>query len=368
MHIRIKKTEIQEKLSKIQNIVEKKSIMQVLNHFLMDITGTSGYILATDLETAVKQPIKIEIIEPGKACIPAKKFYEIVRELDEDIEIFLQEKWLKIQSGRSNFRLAIMDWSEFPVWPQIGDSVKLDFSRDLLLTAIDKTIYASGESDTRYFLNGLLLHLKEPKKFTVVGTDGHRLAIFRAKMEDFNLTEEKKVILSKKSLNELKRFLTDADIVTLYVGKTHVMFEMDGISFLTRMIEGNYPDYEMVIPKNNDKIIIVDKNLLISSLKRVSVLSKEHYNAVRIDLKEDLLILSASDPELGEAVDELSVEYQNEPFSIGFNAKYLIEAIDKITSDKAKISMSEPERAVYITDAFEGESFSYESVVMPLRL
>ncbi|MEJ5227079.1 DNA polymerase III subunit beta [Thermodesulfovibrio sp.] len=368
MHVRIKKVEIQDKLSKIQNIVEKKSIMPVLNHFLMDITANSGYILATDLETAVKQPLKVEIIEPGKACIPAKKFYEIVRELDEDIEISLQEKWLKIQSGRSNFRLAVMDSSEFPVWPQIGDASRINFSRDLVLTAIDKTIYASGEADARYFLNGLLFHLKSPDEFHVVGTDGHRLAHFQAKIEGVNLTDEKKVILSKKALTELRKFLSDVEAVSIFIGKTHVMFELDGINFLTRMIEGNYPDYESVIPRTNEKVAIVDKNLLIASLKRVSVLSRERQNAVRTEWTEDLLVLSSSDPELGEARDELAVEYQSDAIAVGFNAKYLIDSLEKISSDKAKIYMKEPERAVYITENQEKDNFIYESVVMPLRL
>jgi len=364
----IKKAEIQEKISKIQNIVEKKNIMPVLNHFLMNIADEGGYILATDLETAVKQPINVEVLQAGQACIPARKFYEIIKELEDEIELTLQEKWLRIQSGRSNFRLAVLDASEFPVWPQIGDTSKINFSRDLILTALDKTIYASGDADARYFLNGLLFHLKAPNEFTVVGTDGHRLALFRSVIEGLDLREDRKVILSKKSLNELRKFLTDIDKVSISIGKTHVMFEMDGITFLTRMIEGNYPDYEVVIPKNNDKVAIVDKNFLIASLKRVSVLSRERQNAVRTEWKDDLVVLTSSDPELGEAVDELAVDYQSEAFVVGFNAKYLIDALERVSSDKAKITMSEPEKAVYITDDTNPKSFVYESVVMPLRL
>ncbi|GLI52545.1 DNA polymerase III subunit beta [Thermodesulfovibrio yellowstonii] len=368
MHLKLKKQKIQESLSKIQNIVEKKSIMPVLNHFLMDVTENAVFILATDLETAVKQPLEAEVLEIGKACIPARKFYEIVKELDEDIEIMLLEQWIKIQSGRSNFRLASLDPSEFPVWPQIGDATQINLSRDFLLTAIEKTIYASGEADARYVLNGLLFQIKEPAEFNVVGTDGHRLAHFKATVEDISSIEgEKKVILSKKSLNELRKFLSDTETVSIHIGKTHVMCEIDGISFLTRMIEGNYPDYETVIPRHNDKIAIVDKNSLIASLKRVSVLSRERQNAVKTEWDKDLLIISSSDPEIGEARDELTVDYQGEPFIIGFNARYLIEALERITSDKAKITMSEPDKAVYITDG-EAASFVYECVVMPLRL
>ncbi|WP_353683823.1 DNA polymerase III subunit beta [Thermodesulfovibrio sp. 3907-1M] len=364
MHVKLKKQKIQDSLSKIQSIVEKKSIMPVLNHFLMDVTESSVSILATDLETAVKLPLEAEIFESGKTCIPARKFYEIVKELDDNFEIKLSEGWLKIRSGRTNVRLAALDASEFPVWPQIGQALQINLSRDLLLTAIDKTLYASGEADARYVLNALLFEIKDGQ-LHVVGTDGHRLAHFKAPL---NLaSEERKVILSKKSLNELKKFLSGTENVSLQIGKTHVMIEMDGISFLTRMIEGNYPNYEAVIPKAFDKQAIVDRELLIASLKRVSVLSRERQNAVKTEWSEDLVVISASDPEIGEAQDELSIDYQGEPVCVGFNAKYLMDALERITSDKAKIMMTEPEKAVYITDAHD-TSFVYECVVMPLRL
>lgn len=368
MHIRLKKEIIQQKLSKIQNIVEKKGIMPVLNHFLLETDTDRGYILATDLETAVKQPLEMEVLSSGKACINARKFYEIVKELEEEIEIQLLDNWILIKSGRTNYKLATLNPDEFPVWPQIGDSTRLNLSRDFLLTAIEKTIYAAGEADARYVLNGLLFHIKDGNDFRVVGTDGHRLAVFKAKLDGIEALEEKKVILSKKSLNELKKFLVDAESVIFNIGKTHVMFEIDGIVFLTRMIEGNYPDYEVVIPKHNDKVAIFDKKLMISSLRRVSVLSRENQNAVKMDFSEDLITLSASDPELGEAKDELTIDYQSSPIQIGFNAKYLMEAFSEISSDRGKITMSEPDRAVYITDADGSEQFKYECIVMPLRL
>ena len=198
MLIRVKKENIEEKLSKIQNIVEKKGIMPVLNHFLLEAESNEGYIFATDLETAVKQPVEIDVLSSGKACIPARKFYEIVRELEDEIEIKLLDSWLLIQSGRTTYKLATLNPEEFPVWPQIGDSVKLNLTRDFLLTSIEKTLYSAGEADARYVLNGLLFHIKDGKDFRVVGTDGHRLALFRANLDEI-YSKEKKVILSKKS-------------------------------------------------------------------------------------------------------------------------------------------------------------------------
>lgn len=368
MHVKIKREIIQEKLSKIQNIVEKKGIMPVLNHCLLTANKNGSFLLATDLETAVKQPLEFEIISPGEVCVPARKFYEIVKELDDEIELNLVENWLLVKSGRSNFRIATLSSEEFPVWPQIGESLNLSIGRDVLLTAIEKTLYAAGEADARYVLNGLLFHIKDNGELRVVGTDGHRLALFRTTVDQKSAQEERKVILSKKSLNELRRFITNVDEIHFYIGKTHVMFEMDHIVFLTRMIEGNYPDYEVVIPKHNDKVAIANKNNLIASLRRVNVLSKERQNAIKMEFSEDLVVISSSDPELGEAKDELTIDYQSPNIEIGFNARYLIEALEEITSDKAKITMSEPDRAVYITDAGETTQFKYESIVMPLRL
>lgn len=368
MNVRLNREMIHDKLSRIQNIVEKKGIMPVLNHCLFIAEQDGSYILATDLETAVRQPLEMEVKASGKVCIPARKFYEIVKELDEEIELNLVDNWLLVKSGRTTFRIATLNHDEFPVWPQIGESIKTDLSRDLLLTAIEKTLYAAGEADARYVLNGLLFHIKSNSDFRVVGTDGHRLALFKTSIELNTEAGDKKVILSKKSLNELRRFLSDVESITFNIGKTHVMFEMDGIVFLTRMIEGNYPDYEVVIPKHNDKVAIVDKKMMISSLKRVYVLSKERQNAIKMDFSDDLVVISSSDPELGEAKVELTIDYKSSPIQIGFNAKYLIEALEEISSDRAKITMSEPDRAVYITDADDTMQFKYESIVMPLRL
>lgn len=367
MHGKIKQKIIEERLSKIQNIIEKKGIMPVLNHCLISFNHEESFLLATDLETAVKIPLELEVISEGSVCAPARKLFEIVRELEDEVELNLFENWLFVKSGRSSFRLATLSAEEFPVWPQIGDSIRLNISRDLLLTAIEKTLYAAGEADARYVLNGLLFHIKEGA-LRVVGTDGHRLALLRASVDSDISGEERKVILSKKSLNELRRFLNDSEEVRILIGKTHVMFELDKTAFLTRMIEGNYPDYESVIPKLNDKVAIADRRNLIASLRRVNVLSKERQNAVKMEFSEDLVVLSSFDPELGEARDELTIDYQSPQIEIGFNAKYLIEALEEITHDQVKITMSEPDRAVYITDAGETKQFKYECIVMPLRL
>src|SRR5271157_3435244 len=236
MKVTVEKNELQKKLSDIQNIVEKKNTMPVLSHFLLAAEKGEAYITATDLETAFREPLKLTIATEGKLCIPAKKLFEIVREVEGDIVLeSAGQKWLKVKSGKSNFRLACLPADEFPVWPELSeDTEKMEIDSLLLLEMIDKTLYSAGESDTRYVLNGLLFNIKPDGTLTVVGTDGHRLAL-STKATGSTLKEERKIIFSRKSLSELRRFLDDeAKPVKMVMGKNHILFEIDNIQFLTR--------------------------------------------------------------------------------------------------------------------------------------
>jgi len=369
MHIKAKKQDLLDALSKIQGITEKRNIIEILSHFLLVVEEGSATIFATDNETAVRVPLNAEIFEAGKICIPAKTFREIVKELDnEDIELKLDEKRINIQSGKSKFKLAVLDASDFPVWLEPTETKTLTLSRDVLLTAVEKTIYAAGKADARYVLNGLLFHI-EKDTINFVATDGYRLAHVKFSAEAG--IEERLIILSQRAVSELKKLLsdtdTDAESISLKIAKNHILCEIDGIKFLTRLVEGSYPDYKAVIPVNNDKTAVIDRKSFINSLKRVSILTREHFNTVILDFNANSLVISSSVPELGEAKDELGIEYQGEPLTIAFNAEYLIDALEHAMSDKVKIAMSEPDKATYITDV-ESDSFLYECIVMPVRL
>ncbi len=179
MKLSVSKDEMQEKLSNIQNIAEKRNTMPILSHFLLDAGKKGSYIVATDVETALKEPLDVEVEKEGKLCIPARKLLEIVREMEGDLSFeSVDEQWLKVRAGSSDFRLACLPPSEFPAWPALGDAEEIIIDAPILMEMIEKTIYSAGESDTRYTLNGLLFHVKpQDKSFTIVGTDGHRLAL-----------------------------------------------------------------------------------------------------------------------------------------------------------------------------------------------
>ncbi|MCL4492011.1 MAG: DNA polymerase III subunit beta [Nitrospirae bacterium] len=367
MKVTVEKDELQRKLSDIQNIVEKKNTMPILSHFLLTAEKEEQYITATDLETAFKEPIALNVIEEGRMCIPAKKLFEIVREMDGEITLESADvKWLKVKCGKSHFRLVCLSHEEFPVWPALsGDAEQLELDSLLLLEMIDKTLYAAGESDTRYVLNGLLFNIKPDGTLIVVGTDGHRLALSK-KAVGLNTKEEKRVIFSRKSLSELRRFLNnEAKPVKISIGKNHILFGLDSIKFLTRLIEGTYPNYEQVIPSSSEKAMLIDRNTLMKSLRRVSIMSKERSSAVKVDIDSKSMGISASNPDLGEAKDELAVDYSGDPITLAFNARYILDALSVMDSEKIVLKMNEPLSPTLIME--DGRD-DYKYVLMPMRL
>jgi len=366
MKISVEKDELQTRLFNIQNIVEKKNTMPILNHFLLDVSKKGNYITATDLATAFMEPIIADIAEDGRMCIPAKKLFEIVKEMEGQITLeSFDNQWLKVRSGKSLFRLACLSADEFPVWPSIESTGEFKMETPMLIDMIDRSICAAGESNTRYVLNGLLFHIKPDGTYTVVGTDGHRLALLTKEIS-LSLKEEKKVILSRKSVSELRRFLSEeSPAINMTIGKNHMLFNIGNARFLTRLIEGTYPNYEQVIPVDNAKILTVDSSTLMKSLRRVSIMSKEKSSAVKVDIENGKAVISAADPDLGEATDEIAVDYAGDSMTIALNARYILDALHVMTSGNIIIKLNEPLSPILL---MEDGSEDYKYVVMPMRL
>ncbi|NWF75368.1 MAG: DNA polymerase III subunit beta [Nitrospirae bacterium] len=376
MKLTISKDEMLEKLANIQNIIEKKNTMPILSHFLLHASKKGSYIIATDIETAIKEPLEANIEKEGKLCIPARKLFEIVREVEgdlyfESLEETTAEGWLKIRSGASNFKIATLPSSDFPAWPNLGDVEELLIDAEVLLEMIEKTLYSAGESDTRYTLNGLLFHMKpQDKNFIVVGTDGHRLALIKRDMES-EMKSEKKIIVPRKGVSELRKFLADSDgseekkKVKISIGEKHLLFSIDKIQFLTRLIEGSYPNYENVIPQSNEKKMFIGREPFIRVLRRVSVMSKERASAVKFDLDKDTLTVSSSSPDIGEAKEEVAIEYKFDKLSLGFNARYVLDVLGGMSDEKVVFEFQDPLSPVLVKEA--GNEF-YQCVIMPMRI
>jgi DNA polymerase-3 subunit beta len=366
MKIIVSREEILSKLSNIQSIVEKRNTMPILSHFLLDAGRQGSFITATDLDTALKEPLQIKVEKEGKICIPARKMFEIVREVEGELTFeSIDEQWLKLKAGASNFRLACLPSKEFPAWPGMEDMEELQVETGVLSEVIEKTIYAAGESDTRYTLNGLLFHIVPGVNMTVVGTDGHRLALIMRTSEGV-IKEERKVIIPRKAAAELKKLLDrSSDHVKVTLCKNHVLFSIGDIQFLTRLIEGTYPNYEQVVPSANDKKIVIEREAFAKTTRRVAIMSRERSNAVKMDLSENLITITSSNPDIGEARDEISVSYKGEDMSLGFNARYLLDVLDAMASEKVIMELQAPLSPVLIKEEKDAD---YRCVIMPMRI
>lgn len=375
MKLNVSKIEMQEKLANIQNIVEKKNTMPILSHFLLHAGKKGSHIIATDIETALKEPLSLEVQKEGKLCIPARKLFEIVRETEGDLSFETIEEttsggWLRVKSGASEFKLACLPPSDFPTWPSLGDVEEITIDAAMLLEMIEKTMYSAGESDTRYTLNGLLFHVKpQDKSLVVVGTDGHRLAIISKELDN-SMKEEKRIIVPRKAVSELRKFLHISDTDTekkikIQIGDKHLLFSVEPIEFLTRLIEGSYPNYENVIPKANEKTMAIGRESFAKVLRRVSVMSKDRASAVKFDLVEGKLVVSSSSPDLGEAQEAVDVDYKGEPLSLGFNARYVLDVLGAMTSDTVSFEMQDPLSPVLVR---EDGNEHYNSIIMPMRI
>jgi DNA polymerase-3 subunit beta len=364
MKLSISKEEMYEKLSNIQNIAEKRNTMPILSHFLLDAGKKSSYMVATDIETAIKEPLDANVEKEGKLCIPARKLLEIVREMEGNLSF-------------ESIDEQCLSPNEFPAWPVLEDVEEINLDKMMLSEMIEKTIYSAGESDTRYTLNGLLFHLKPKDKALIfVGTDGHRLA-FIMKQIDGKIKEEKKIIVPRKAVSELRRFLPAPKIsgekkeekkegqIKIVFGEKHLLFKVEEVQFLTRLIEGTYPNYENVIPQGNEKKMHITRDAFAKVLRRISVMSRERASAVRFDIGEDILVVSSSNPDLGEATEEIEVDYKNEKLTLGFNAKYVIDVLGAISSEKVIFEFQDPLSPVLVKE--EGNE-NYKCVIMPMRI
>ncbi|NOZ26081.1 MAG: DNA polymerase III subunit beta [Nitrospirae bacterium] len=367
MNVIISRDELQKRLADIQSVVDRKTTMPILGHFLLS-AGENPFVSATDLETAIKEPVTLkELKEGGELCIPARKLYEIVREVEGDIVIESEgSEWLKLRAGRSSFRLACMNPEDFPKWPALSDKVVMELEASRLLDMIEKTLYSAGESDSRYTLNSLLFHIKPGEKtFTVVGTDGHRLSAIEETIE-VEAGEELKVIVPRKSASELRKFLSaEEGGIRMEIATNHVAFGIGEVQFLVRLIEGTYPNYEQVIPSGNEKILGIAREEFIKSLRRVSVISRDQSNAVKIDVSPGRLTITASNPDIGEAQDEIGIDYDGVDISLGFNARYLLDALNALTAERVIFELQEPLSTTLLRE--EGNE-KYKCVIMPMRM
>jgi len=371
MKLKIKKEEILKGLQRIQGVVEKKNTMPILSNMLLSADSKGVEIIATDLEIGLRGRYAADVEKPGSVTVSAKKMYEIVRELPaEEIQIKVEDSnWVKIQSGHSQFKLVGLPKEEYPALPDVAEEGMITIEGETLREMIKKTLYSVGENDARYVLNGLFVHMTQSKgglNLRMVGTDGHRLSMIDRIVEAKH--KETSIIIPKKAMIELRRLLEeDAPKAELRLGfsKNHALFKRDGLVMVSKLIDGNYPNYLQVIPAKSTKKITVSKDIFTHAVRRVSILSKEKTNAVKMQLEKGTLILSTNNPEVGEATEELDIDYKGEGISIGFNSRYLMDVLTAMDRQAISLELSDALSPCLITE--EGDD-QYKCVVMPMRV
>lgn len=371
MKLKIKKDEILKGLQRIQGVVDKKNTMPILSNMLLVADGKGIEIIATDLEIGLRGRYVADVEKSGAVTVSAKKMFEIVRELpEEDIQIRVEEgNWVKIVSGHSQFKLVGLPKEEYPSMPDVAEEGMISMDGATLRDMIKKTLYAAGENDARYVLNGLFVHLSPAKSglnIRMVGTDGHRLSMIDRIVDAKH--KEESVIVPKKAMIEIRRLLEeDSSQEGFQIGfsKNHALFKRDGLVMVSKLIDGNYPNYLQVLPTQNTKKVSVSKDIFTHAVKRVSILSKEKTNAVKLQLEKNTLLLSTNNPEVGEANEELSIDYTGESISIGFNSRYLMDVLMAMDKETITLELNDSLSPCLVKE--EGND-AYKCVVMPMRV
>ncbi len=374
MKLRIAREELLTALQRVQGVVEKRNTMPILSNILLEAKPDGVDILATDLEIGMRGLYKATVQEPGSITLSARKLYEILKELrDGEIELSTSENnWATIQAGKSQFKVVGLSSSEYPALPAIEREGLTPLAGSGLLALIRKTLFAVGDNDARYILNGLLVTLTTAEKKTtlrLVGTDGHRLAVAEQEVGATggkDTPKEIKAIIPKKAAHEMQRLLEEGDGEPL-IGftKNLMIFRKSGLLLTSRLMEGNYPNYQQVIPKEQGKRVTADKAELEGALRRVAVLSRDKTNAVKVTFTSGHMTLFSSNPDFGEATEELPARYGGETLTTGFNARYLLEVLGVVDGEAVSLQMDTPLSPCLIR---EPGNAGFTCVVMPIKI
>jgi len=370
MELVVRKNELLRELQLFQGIVERKNTIPILANVLMEAKGDEVLFLATDLEVALRSKCAATVTKPGSLTLPAKKFFEIVKSLPEtDIRISDDKGGVKVAADRFDSRMQTLPKEDFPTLPDAGTGSGALLGRAAIKEMVTKTQFAITGEDTRYFLNGALFVLRGDS-MSLVATDGHRLALVTCPRDGKpgKDSEEDKPILPKKTLGELGRLLAEGDGDIRYErGENHLFFSVGDRLLISRMIDGQFPAYERVIPKGNDKHIEFERDRLTNAVRRVALLSNERSRAVKFQVEKGKVDVLSSSPDVGEAHETLPVDYSGGAMQICFNAQYVLDFLSAVSCDVVSLDLKdEVSQAVMKPVGVDGYDYTY--VIMPMRV
>jgi DNA polymerase-3 subunit beta len=374
MKLTIEKSDLHRGLSRLQAVVEKRHSMPILANVLLDASRQGDHgrleLVATDLEVGVRDVHSAEVDNSGSITVSARRLFDIVRELpDQPVQLVAEpDAFLQIDSRRIHFSLAGTTAEEYPNLPDFSPDRLVSLQASILSTMIERTMYAASLDETRYNLNGVYFEtLLETQKVRMVATDGHRLALVDRGIGSEVEGLASDVIIPRKGLAELKRLVDeeDADQVEIGFEGNSGLARKNSVTLVMRLIEGKFPDYQQVIPSNTEHHLTLPSEPLIRAVRRVALLSIERSHAVKLELTSGVLRLSSSNPDLGQAQEELDVDYTGDDLTIGFNAKYLQESLVAFGAKEVQLSLHDASSPVMVQPTDDADSLA---VVMPMRL
>ena len=367
MHFTIQREALLKPLQLVAGVVERRQTLPVLSNVLLVVEGQQLSLTGTDLEVELVGRVTLEdAAEPGEITVPARKLMDICKSLPSDalIDIRVDDQKLLVKAGRSRFTLSTLPANDFPTVEEGPGSLTFNLPQAKLRRLIERTSFAMAQQDVRYYLNGMLLEVQSGL-LRAVATDGHRLAM--CSMEAAIQQDGKhQVIVPRKGILELARLLTEQDAeVSIVLGQHHIRANTGEFTFTSKLVDGKFPDYERVLPRGGDKLVLAERQGLREAFSRTAILSNEKYRGIRLTLAAGLLKIQANNPEQEEAEEEIVVDYSGGGLEIGFNVSYLLDVLGVMGTEQVRLILSDSNSSALLQEADNDDS-AY--VVMPMRL
>ena len=364
MKFKTDKAQLLKITQKVQNAISSKATLPILSNILLELQGNLLKITATDLDIGISSTIEIKPEDEGAITLPAKKFIDIIKELPDSQEISFSTKKNNVATIECNkilFKIIGLPKDEFPQSPEFKNKNTITLPQKFLKNMIAITAFAVSKDETRYVLNGVLLTIKN-KTIKLVATDGRRLAVMEKKLQG-ETTINEQVIIPTKTIQELNRLLGEEGEVKILFDENQVLFDLGGTLIVSRLIEGDFPNYEQVIPKEVKEKVVVERNAFLSAAKRASILTNQDSIAIKMDISKNRMAISKNTPYMGEVKEELSVVYKGRDISVGFNPGYIIEVLKNIDSNTVEFELADNDKPGVIRLGSE-----YVYVVLPMQI
>jgi DNA polymerase-3 subunit beta len=370
MRVTIERSAFLKALNHVQSVVERRNTIPILSNVLVQAKGDSVKLTATDLDIEIIETVTAEVAQDGAVTVAAHMLYDIVRKLPEGAQLELDQGpdqgRVSVKAGRSRFALQALPPEDFPDLNAGELSNRFTLSAGDLKGLVEKTRFAISTEETRYYLNGIYLHeVQAGKTLRAVATDGHRLARAQVALPS-GAKGMPGIIVPRKTVLELVKLIeTDEGEIEVALSASKIRFSFDGLTLTSKLIDGTFPDYERVIPRNNDKTLDVDTKLFSSAVDRVSTISFEKGRAVKLNVGDGRVVLTVNNPDSGSAEEEIAATYAAEPLDIGFNSRYLLDIASQIKSDTARFQLADAGSPTIVLDPADDQALY---VLMPMRV